>query len=300
MRCGYPGVPHRQTLVDTTRKLFEQALKDDVAGLAGEIAFRTFLELFPLFIFLSLLGSEFQAVLHVDNPVHQMLDLLASSVPQGAADSIRQQLESVLDSEHATISLGVLGVLWLFAGSGAALLKAMNRIHEIEETRPFWERYLVGLWLTILAGSVLVLAIGVMSLGQIVSQQAGGDGSWLASALGLLRWPALVLILCAESMVVYRVAPNAKPQWRFMTPGALLFVGGWLLASALFVVYVDKSGGYTQTYGVLAGVVVMMLWLQITAFALLLGAELNDALEHPAAAQQPQHVGRAPRQEHAA
>jgi membrane protein len=176
----------------------------------------------------------------------------------------------------------------------------MNRIHEIEETRPFWERYLVGLWLSVLGGSVLLVAIGVMSLGQLISQQTGGDGSWVGGVLGLLRWPALVVILCLESMVVYRVAPNAKPEWRFMTPGAVLFMAGWLLASALFVLYVDRSGGYAQTYGVLGGVVVMMLWLQITAYALLLGAELNDVLEHPASAQQPQHVGRTPRQQKAA
>ena len=289
-------MPPRQTLVDTTKKLFEQAIKDDVAGLAAEIAFRMFLELFPLFIFLALLGTRFQSLLHIANPVNQMLDLLASSLPQGATDSIRQQLEAVLNSQHAGIGLGVLGVLWLFAGSGATLLKAMNRILELDETRPFWERYLVGLWLTILGGSVLILAVGVMSLGQILSQQAGQDGSWLASLLGAVRWPALVLVLCMECMVVYRVAPNAKPEWRFMTPGALLFVGGWLAGSALFVIYVDKSGGYAQTYGVLAGVVVMMLWLQITAYALLLGAELNDVLEHPAAAQRPQHVGRTPRE----
>jgi membrane protein len=174
----------------------------------------------------------------------------------------------------------------------------MNRIYEIEETRPFWERYLVGLWLTILGGSVLMLAIGVMSLGQLMSQQAGGDAApgWLSLVLAGLRWPALVAILCLECMVVYRVAPNARPHWRFITPGALLFVAGWLLASALFVLYVDRAGGYADTYGVLGGVVVMLLWLQITAYALLLGAELNDILEHPASAGRRQHVGRAPTQ----
>ena len=81
---------------------------------------------------------------------------------------------------------------------------------------------------------------------------------------------------------MFRVAPNSKPSWRFITPGALLFAVGWLLASALFVFYVDKTGSYAGTYGVLGGVVVLLLWLQLTAFALLLGAELNDLLEHPA------------------
>jgi len=91
----------------------------------------------------------------------------------------------------------------------------------------------------------------------------------------------LVIILLAEAMVVYRVAPNDKPAWRFITPGAVLFAVGWLGASTLFVLYVDKAGGYASTYGFLGGVVVLLLWLQITAYALLMGAELNDLLEHP-------------------
>src|SRR5581483_9322704 len=81
---------------------------------------------------------------------------------------------------------------------------------------------------------------------------------------------------------VYRVAPNSRPPWRFITPGAAIFGVGWLFASTLFVLYVDKAGGYAGTYGFLGGVVVLLLWLQITAYALLLGAELNDLLEHPA------------------
>jgi membrane protein len=283
-------------LFDLTRRLAASARTDDVTGLAAEIAYRSFLELFPFFIFLAMLGGLLETSLRVQNPARQLLDLLGHSLPQGAADPVRQQLESVLGSQHTGLGLSILGVVWLAAGSGAALLKAMNRIYEIEETRPFWERYVVGLWLTILGASVLVVAIGIMSAGQILGQQAGGDKApdWFWSLLDIVRWPILVVILCVEATVVFRVAPNAKPPWRFITPGALLFTGGWLLASGLFVLYVDKSGGYAETYGVLGGVIVLLLWLQITAYALLLGAELNDLLEHPAAARPQQQVGRAP------
>jgi len=285
-----------RALGDGSRRLFEQARQDDVAGMAAEIAYRSFLELFPFFIFLAMLGRLLESSLRIQNPTRQLLDLLGRSLPQGAADPIRQQLESVLGSQHTGLGLSILGVLWLAAGSGASMLKAMNRIYQIEETRPFWERYGVGLWLTILGASVLVVAIGLMSAGQLVGQQAGGDAApgWFWALLDLLRWPLLVVMLCAEAAVVFRVAPNAKPPWRFITPGALLFAGGWLLASALFVLYVDRSGGYAETYGVLGGVVVLLLWLQITAYALLLGAELNGLLEHPAAARPQQQVGRPP------
>jgi membrane protein len=264
-------------------QVFKQAIEDDVAGLSAELAYRSFLELFPFFIFLSMIGGAAEAAFHIYNPARQALDLINQSLPQGAADPIRQQLESVLGSQQGLLGLPIIGVLWLAAGSGASLLKAMNRIYEIEETRPFWERYLVGLWLTLLAGTVLVLVIAIMSLGQLVAQQEGGDQApgWFQLVAGFARWPLLVVVLLAEASVVYRVAPNSKPPWGFITPGALVFVAGWLLASTLFVLYVDKSGGYAGTYGVLGGVVVLLLWLQISAYALLLGAELNDTLEHP-------------------
>ena len=265
------------------REWLEQANKDDVAGLSAEIAYRTFLELFPFFIFLALIGGAAESTLHIYNPARQILDLISGSLPQGAADPIRQQLETVLGSQQGLIGLPLIGVLWLAAGSGASLLKAMNRIYNIEETRPFWERYLVGLWLTLLAGAVLATVILALGAGQMLTQQAGGDAApdWFRALADFARWPLLVVVLLLEASVVFRVAPNAKPRWRIVSPGALVFVGGWLGASALFVLYVDKTGGYAGTYGVLGGVVVLMLWLQITAYALLLGAELNDLLEHP-------------------
>lgn len=278
-------MPRSKDLKRLAAQLLDDANRDDVAGLAAELAYRTFLELFPFFIFLSMIGGVAESSLHVYNPARQMLDLLTQSLPQGAADPIRQQLESVLGSQQGLIGLPIIGVLWLAAGSGASLLKAMNRIYEIEETRPFWERYLVGLWLTLLAGLVLALVVLIMGLGQVVSQQTGGDSGpgWLQAVSAFARWPLLVLVLLVEASVVYRVAPNSKPAWGLITPGALVFVVGWLVASTLFVLYVDKTGGYASSYGVLGGVVVLLLWLQITAYALLLGAELNDLLEHPSA-----------------
>ena len=267
-------MPRRREMLKLGKQWWVQALKDDVAGLSAEIAYRTFLELFPFFIFMAMLPG---------NPTRPALDLLSSSLPQGAADPIRQQLEQVLGTQRGLVGIPLVGVLWLAAGSGATLLKAMNRIYEIEETRPFWERYLVGLWLTLLGGAVVAAVILVLSMSQNLGQQAGGDSAppWFQVVAGFMRWPLLLALLLLEASVVFRVAPNAKPRWRIISPGAVVFVGGWVVASALFVIYVDKSGGYAGTYGVLGGVVVLLLWLQITAYALLLGAELNDLLEHP-------------------
>lgn len=266
------------TVWTSVRALFSQAARHDATGLATEIGFRSFLELFPFFVFLSVVGTSLESAIHIPNPATHVVEWMEGTLPPGAAEPIRQQLEAVLGTHGGgQIGFPVLGAVWLAAGSGAAMLKAMNRVYELEETRPFWERYLVGVWLTILGGLVLFGAAIVMAVGQSVAQ---GESGWFTRFADLVRWPLVLALLIVEAAVVFRVAPNHKPPWRFISPGAALFAVGWLAASTLFALYIDKSGGYAATYGVLGGVIVLLLWLQLTALALLLGAELNDVLAH--------------------
>jgi membrane protein len=228
------------------------------------------------------LGDLLSGWLRVQNPARQILDLISDSVPRGAADPIRQQLEAVLQTrEPGLVGLTVLGALWVGAGGGATLLKAMNRIFGLEETRPWWERHVVGLSMGLLAGSAIVLALLLLAAGQLIGQALGGSAGpgWFWAIAGFARWPLLVAVLMTEAMIVFRVAPNSKQPWRWATAGAVLFAAGWLLASSLFVVYVNWAGGYASSYGVLGGVVVLLLWLQVTAYALLVGAELNAVIE---------------------
>lgn len=258
--------------------VLSQAARHDATGLAAEIGFRSFLELFPFFVFLSMVGELLESRVHIPNPANHVLEWMEGTLPQGAAEPIRQQLESVLGTHASSqMTFPILGAMWLAAGSGATLLKAMNRIYELQETRPFWERYVVGLWLTSLGGLVLFGAAIMMATGQSF---AHGDNGWFMRLADVVRWPLVLVLLVLEAAVVFRVAPNHKPAWRFISPGAALFAVGWLVASTLFAMYIDKSGGYAATYGVLGGVVVLLLWLQLTALALLLGAELNDVLAH--------------------
>ncbi len=264
--------------MDLLRRLFRRAARDDVAGLAAELACRSFLELFPFFVLLSALGELVANRLGVQNPADQLLDLLSDSLPQGAADPIRQQLEVVLGTRQSGIAgLVVLGAVWLAAGGGAALLKAMNRIFGLKETRPWWERYVIGASMALLAGGVVVVALVLLAAGQLLGQRASSSGvpSWFWVLAGFARWPLLLLVLMAEAAIVLRVAPNIKLPWGWVSPGTVLFAVGWLASSAIFVAYVSWAGGYAATYGALGGVVVLLLWLQLSALALLLGAEMT-------------------------
>jgi membrane protein len=276
----------RVAVLELARRLWPHLEEDDIAGLAAELGFRSFLELFPFFVFLSAIGDALAGWLHIQNPAQQVLGLLSDSLPTRAADPIRQQLEAVVGTRPPGLAvLSVLGAVWIAAGGGASLLKALNRVYRIQETRPWWERQLVGLAMSLLGGSVICLAVFLLGAGQLIGQAAGGSSApaWFSTAAGFARWPLLLAVLMIEASVVFRVAPDSRLPWRWVTPGAVVFGLGWLSASFLFVVYVNFAGGYASSYGVLGGVVVILLWLHLTMYALLLGAEINAQLEDPAA-----------------
>ena len=265
--------------LDFARRVWAHLEEDDVAGLSAELACRSFLELFPYFVFLTATGDVLAAGLHIQNPAQQLLGLLSDSLPSETADPIRQQLEAVIGTRPPGFAvLSVLGALWVAAGGGASLLKATNRVYRIKETRPWWERQLVGLGLSLLGALVISLAIGLLGFGQLVSNAPG----WIQALAGFARWPLLLAALMTEAAVVFRLAPDSRLPWRWVTPGAAVFGLGWLAASFLFVLYVKFAGGYASSYGVMGGIVVILLWLQLTMYALLSGAEVNAQLEDPA------------------
>ncbi len=272
-------------VLDSARSLWSHLEEDDIAGVSAELAFRSFLELFPLFVFLSAAGDVLSTWLHIQNPSQQVLDLLSATMPRETADPIRQQLETVIQTRPpGAPPLMVLGALWLAAGGGASLLKAMNRVYRIKETRPWWERQLVGLALSLMAAFVVILAVGMLTAGKLVGDATGGENApgWFLMLADFARWPLLIIVLLAEAAIVFRLAPDSRLPWRWVTPGAGVFAVGWLAASLIFVLYVKFAGAYATSYGAIGGVVVILLWLQLTAYALLLGAELNAQLEDPA------------------
>src|SRR5205823_2619129 len=115
---------------DFAQRLWTHLEEDDIAGLSAELAFRSFLELFPFFVFLTVIGDALAGALHIQNPAQQVLSMLNESLPSETADPIRQQLEAVIGTRPPGFAvLSVLGALWIAAGGGASLLKAMNRVY---------------------------------------------------------------------------------------------------------------------------------------------------------------------------
>ena len=282
-----PTSPYRLSLGSwgsALRSTVKEFLADDCLGLAQQIAFSSLLAFFPSVILviglLGLIGSG-----AYDSLVH----LLGSVAPKGVLDAIDLAKQSSADNQAGSVIalfIGVVGALWAASGATASIIKAVNRAEDLEESRPFWKVRLLALALVMLTGLVsailFLLIIFGGPIGEAVAKRAD-LGSEFTVLWDILRWPIAFAGILAFFAIVYWLAPNRSPRnWKWLTPGSILGAVLWLALSGLFALYTSFSSSYDRTYGSLAGAIILLLWLNYSAVALLMGAELNAELDRRA------------------
>jgi membrane protein len=262
------------------KRSFSAFMADDCMGLSQQIAFSSLLAFFPAMAFLVGALGLFQLF----DDVETLLDPIA---PNGVIKFISSlQRDSSGGTSAAAFTIGLIGAVWAASGAMGAVIKAVNRAYDRRETRPFWKVRVVAIVLVVVtgiatAGIFLLIVVGG-DLGEAIARKAdlGGAFSWVWD---ILRWPVAFCAILLFFALVYYLAPNREQRsWKWITPGSLL--GGllWLALSGLFALYVTFAGHYTKTYGTIASGVILLLWLNYSAFALLYGAELNSELERQA------------------
>lgn len=287
-----PGIPEPlRPAVDAGHLLVRKVIDDDILGLSAELSYRFFLALFPFAIFLAGVGAFAARQLAIDNPAQAITDRLAGTLPPEAAALVRDELQRVIDRQDAgLLSFGVLAAIFFATGGTNALIKAMNRAFEVEETRPLWRRYVVAIGMTLLGGASLIGAIILFVSGSIVvgdvARQLGVEGTFW-EVLPIVRWPIVIGLVFVAVVVLYRVGPNLRLPMRWIMPGAAVFAVAWLAATWAFGWYVTGFATYGSTYGALAGVAILLIWFYLTSFILLLGVEVNDVI---AELQQPRDL----------
>lgn len=286
-------------LADVPLRIAERPLRfgqrigrHDVPGLSAELAYRFFLALFPFVIFLAALGAFVARALGIADPSGEILRSFGAALPAEVATLVGDELRRIVERQDAgLLSFGALAALWIATGGTNAIFKALNRAYELRETRPFWRVYAMAIGLT-LGGGTLIVIVFIALLG---AQVAGAD---IAARLGLellwrallpVRWALAVLVLTLGTATLYRLGTAVRPPWRAALPGGLLFAVAWLGFTFLFAWYVDTVADYGATYGALAGVAGLLAWLYVSAFVLLLGAELTASLFEPT--EPPQTAG---------
>ncbi|MBW3619070.1 MAG: YihY/virulence factor BrkB family protein [Actinobacteria bacterium] len=258
-------------------------IKDDnVALMAGGVVFYAMLAIFPALI----AAMTLWGLLADPATIQDQVASFTGGLPAGAASIIEQQVTEATSGDGRALGWGfaisLLGALWTASSGMKGLINATNTAYDEEETRSFLKLRGLALGLTFLG---IVFMLFTLSLVAIVPAVLGtlGLGSLGETLVQWGRWPVLAVAVMTALSVLYRYAADRdEPKWRWTTPGSVIGTVVWLLASAAFALYVSLAGreSYVETYGALAGVIILMLWLFLTAFSVLLGAEINAELEH--------------------
>ena len=263
---------------DVLTRVKDQLKEDQVPLLSAGVAFFLLLALFPA---LAAIVSVYGLVADPSDVSRQVTEL-TESLPEDAQSLITGQLESITSQDQGlglTLAISVLGALWAASSGVKHLIEAVNAAYDERESRGFLKLRGLAIALTLGAVAFAVVAIGVIgvlpalaselpfgSTGQVLVQVASYVGLAVAFAVGLA--------------ILYRSAPDRDdPRWQWVSWGAVIATVVWIVASVGFTVYVQNFGSYGETYGSISAVIVLMLWLVITAFAVILGAEINSELE---------------------
>jgi membrane protein len=256
---------------------------DNMPIIGGGVAFFGFLAVFPALIALI---SIYGLVASPDT-VAKQVDNFASGLPTSAQGLISDQLKSIISNSGSALTIGlvisILAALWSASGGVNNLMTAINLAYDEVETRGFVKRRLLSLGLTLGAILFVLIALGLVAVVPAVlnALHLGVVGTILAQ---VIRWVLLLVVMAGGLAVLYRVAPDRDaPRMRWVTLGSVVVTVVWAIVSLLFSFYVNNFGSYDKTYGTIAGVIVLMLWLYLTCYLVLLGAEINSEAEHQTA-----------------
>ncbi|MGB3633839.1 MAG: YihY/virulence factor BrkB family protein [Rubrobacteraceae bacterium] len=272
-------------LVDFLKKTGKEVSDDHLFAYAGNLSYKALFALFPLFtLLLSLLGM-FNAAWVVD----AFTDELSAALPEDASSFINGQLQNIASSEAtgaftfgAIISVA-LG-LWGVSGAMRSVMEAMNVMHDLEETRPFWKKYVVSLFIALLVVALVLSALVLVVFGEQIGSQVAeaiGFGSTFETLWSIAQWPVLTFLVLLAFAILYYFAPAADQRFRWISPGSLVAFAFWLIFSLIFSYYVGNSSSF-ETYGALAGVIILMLYFYYSAAIVLIGAEMNQIVEENA------------------
>lgn len=252
---------------------------DNLGDTAAALTYYGILALFPGAIaLLSILGFL------SDNATQKLIANLGGLVSASTTKTITSTITQVQANQNTAglaFIIGLATAIWSASGYIAAFMRAANVVYDVPEGRPIWKTLPTRVLTTIVILVLLILAAVLVIFTGPVAEQAGkaiGLGSAAVTVWSIAKWPVLVLIMMIVVGILYWATPNAKTGVKWVSPGGVIGVLIWIVASALFAFYVANFSSYNKTYGSLAGVVVFLVWVWISNIAILFGAEINAEL----------------------
>ncbi len=270
----------------TLKRTLSEFQEDNLSDWAAALTYYGLLSLFPALIaMVSLLGIFGDP----QTTTAKLTEIITEIGPESGAETFKGPIESIVENQTAAGFAFVFGLalaLWSASGYVGAFIRASNVIYETPEGRPFWKLRPLQVAVTLaMIVMMALLAVGLVLTGPVVSAIADpiGLSGTAVDVWNVAKWPAMAAIFILMVDLLYYASPNVKLRgFKWVTPGALVAIVVWALASAAFAIYVANFGSYDKTYGTLAGLVVLLLWFWITNLAILFGHQLNAERERSA------------------
>jgi membrane protein len=272
--------------VELGKRVYNEIVEDEVLDSAAQLAYYFLFALFPLLIFLT---SIFGFVVGANNELrNELFSYLGRVLPGSALDLVRGVIEEVSQSSSGgKISLGLLLALWAASSGLQAITQSLNRAYDVKESRPWWKLRLTSLGLTVSLALTIISALIIILFGSHFidyAEQTLGFGAFLTTIWAIAQYLIALAFVLLGFALIYYFSPDLKDQhWTFVTPGAIVGVGLWLLISFAFRIYLSYFNSYSATYGSLGALIVLLLWLYFTGLAILIGGEINSEIENAAA-----------------
>jgi membrane protein len=278
---GKPSDLDGGSKVAVLKRTFTEFRDDNLTDWAAALTYYGVLAIFPaLLALVSVVG------LLGDSASQTLIDNVEELTPGPARDIAVSAIENLQKSSGAAgvlFVVGVAGALWSASGYVAAFMRASNAIYDVEEGRPIYKTLPVRVGTTLVLLVLLALTVfGVAATGPLAEEigKLFGVGDTAVTVWNIAKWPVLLAIVSFMFAFLYWAAPNAKqPGFRWISPGGILGVVVWILASLAFALYLANFASYNKTYGALGGVIAFLVWLWLSNVAILLGAEFNAELE---------------------
>jgi membrane protein len=258
-------------------RLYEKISDDDILGNAAQVAFYFSFALFPLLLFLM---SLFGIILNDKQDLQEELFLLLSQVMPGSAfELVEKTLKEVTaNASGGKLTFGILITLWSASAGIDNMRGTLNEVYNLKETRSWIRAKLTSLALTIAIGVLILLALAFVVYGsELLDAVTPIDSQYI---LQPLEWIATIVLVLFAFALIYNFAPNHDPiQWKWITPGAVVGVILWIAASGGFKLYLNYFDSYAATYGSLGAMIILLLWLYLTALVILMGGAINAILD---------------------
>lgn len=261
------------------KELVAKAKKDQITMGAAAVAFYSMLALFPLAIFVLTL-LPYLPIPHLEQAV---MDLVHQAMPGDAANVFTETVKDIVVTRRAgLVSFGFLFTLWASSNGMYAVIRQLDVVHEVEETRSFLRIRLRALVLTIVCALLLLGALSLAVFGGEMQRWLGDTLGWsklLLAFFAALRWVVIAAASMLALAVAYRFGPNVRRKFAFVTPGTVAGTAALAVGAIAFNLYVGHFASYDKVYGSLGAVIVMLLWLFVTGLGFLLGAEVDVLAE---------------------